>query len=54
MDGCVNIFIADKEKALLDSALFKKISFSEICSIIRDNIDVIVKYFGFFIKNNIA
>ena len=38
-----NIFIADKEKALLDSALFKKISFSEICIIIRDNIDDIDK-----------
>lgn len=31
------IFIADKEKALIDSALFRKLSFSEICSIIKDN-----------------
>jgi len=32
------IFIAEKEKALIDSALFKKISFSEISSIIKNNI----------------
>ena len=38
-----NIFIADKEKALIDSALFKKISFSEICSIITNNIKDIDK-----------
>lgn len=31
------IFIADKEKALIDSALLKKISFSEICDIIKNN-----------------
>ena len=41
--GNFNIFIADKEKALLDSALFKKISFSEICSTVRDNINDIDK-----------
>lgn len=41
-----NIFIADKEKALLDSALFKKISFSEIFSILRSNInDINIKLF---------
>ena len=34
-----DIFIAEKEKALLDSALFKKVSFSEIYGIIRDNVD---------------
>lgn len=44
-----NIFIAYKEKALLDSALFKKISFSEICSILKGNIsdintDLLIKY----------
>ncbi len=32
------IFIADKEKALIDSALFKKISFSELINIIKNNI----------------
>ena len=31
------IFIADKEKAIIDSALFKKISFSEISEIMRNN-----------------
>lgn len=44
-----NIFIAEKEKALLDSALFKKVSFSEIYNIIKDNIndiniDLLVHY----------
>src|SRR3989338_3117429 len=34
-----NMFIAEKEKALIDSALFKKISFSEINSVIKDNIN---------------
>ena len=33
-----DIFVAEKEKALIDSALFKKISFSEISDILRDNI----------------
>jgi len=33
------IFIATKEKALIDSALFKKISFSEIFDIIQNNKD---------------
>lgn len=33
-----NIFIADKEKAIIDSALFKKVSFSEICSILKNSI----------------
>lgn len=33
-----NIFIADKEKAIIDSALFKKVSFSEICSILKNNV----------------
>lgn len=36
-----DIFIANKEKALIDSVLFKKISFSEICDIIKKNIDEI-------------
>src|SRR3989344_4592287 len=36
--GDYDIFIAEKEKALIDSALLKKISFSEICDIIRDNV----------------
>jgi len=36
--GDFDIFVADKEKALIDSALFKKISFSEICDIVRNNI----------------
>ena len=31
------IFIADKEKAIIDSALLKKVSFSEICDIIKNN-----------------
>jgi len=31
------IFIAEPEKALIDSALYKKISFSEISSIIKEN-----------------
>ncbi|RLI92449.1 MAG: hypothetical protein DRO89_02115 [Candidatus Altiarchaeales archaeon] len=39
--GDFNIFIAEKEKALIDSALFKKISFSEIGDIIKDNIATI-------------
>ena len=44
-----NIFIANKEKALIDSALLKKVSFSEICSIMKINIksiniDLLVKY----------
>lgn len=34
-----NIFIAEKEKALIDSALLKKVSFSEICGIIKNNIE---------------
>lgn len=37
--GEFNIFIADKEKALIDSALLKKVSFSEICDIIKNNIE---------------
>lgn len=32
-----NIFIAEKEKAIIDSALLKKISFSEIIEIIKNN-----------------
>ena len=32
-----DIFMADKEKALIDSSLLKKISFSEICEIIKRN-----------------
>ncbi len=32
------IFIADKEKAIIDSALFKKVSFSEIQEIISHNL----------------
>lgn len=39
--GDFNIFIAEKEKALIDSVLFKKISFSEIGDIIKDNIRAI-------------
>lgn len=35
------IFIAEKEKALIDSALFKKISFSELSSIIKQHLDEI-------------
>lgn len=43
------IFMAEKEKALLDSAVFRMISFSEICSIVRENRDsidgsLLVKY----------
>ena len=33
-----DIFIADKEKALIDSALLRKVSFQEISSIIKENI----------------
>jgi len=36
-----NIFIAKKEKALIDSVLLKKISFSEISEIIKNNIKTI-------------
>lgn len=36
-----DIFIAEKEKALIDSALFKKISFSEICNIIKNNLNIL-------------
>jgi len=36
-----DIFIAEKEKALIDSALFKKISFSEICDIIKNNLNIL-------------
>lgn len=46
-----NIFIAEKEKAVIDSALFKKVSFSEIASIVKNaknnnaiNIDLIINY----------
>ena len=39
--GGFNIFIAGKEKALIDSALFRKISFSEISSIVRNNTGVV-------------
>ncbi len=39
--GDFNIFIAEKEKALIDSALFKKVSFSEVGDIIKDNIRAI-------------
>ena len=43
------IFIAEREKALIDSALLKKISFSEICDIIKSNkkkinFDLLIKY----------
>jgi len=34
-----DIFIAEPEKAVIDSALFKKISFSEIASILKENIN---------------
>lgn len=36
-----DIFIAEPEKALIDSALFKKVSFSEICSMIKNNLKII-------------
>ena len=36
--GNYDIFIAEKEKALIDSALLKKISFSEICDIMKGNV----------------
>ena len=47
--GDYDIFIAEKEKALIDSALLKKISFSEICDIIKDNVEdinipLLIKY----------
>ena len=47
--GNFDIFIAEKEKALIDSALFKKISFSEIFDIMRNNIkdiniDLLISY----------
>ncbi len=35
------IFVADKEKSIIDSALFKRVSFSEISEIIKDNIKVL-------------
>lgn len=38
-----DVFMAESEKALIDSVLFKEISFSEIGSIIRDNFDRINK-----------
>lgn len=37
--GNFDIFIADKEKAIIDSVLFKKISFSEISEIVKNNWD---------------
>ena len=47
--GDYDIFIAEKEKALIDSALLKKISFSEVCDIIKDNVEdinipLLIKY----------
>ena len=42
------IFIADKEKSIIDSALFKKASFSELKEIIENNIKEI--NFGRFIR----
>ena len=36
-----DIFIAEKEKALIDSSLLKKVSFSEICEIIKNSKDAI-------------
>jgi len=47
--GEFDIFVADKEKALIDSVLFKKISFSEICDITKNNlndidIDLLIEY----------
>ena len=47
--GSYDIFIAEKEKALIDSVLFKKISFSEICDIVKNNvknvdIDLLIEY----------
>lgn len=39
--GEFNIFIAEKEKALIDSVLLKKISLSEICEIIKNNLEEI-------------
>jgi len=33
------IFIAEKEKALIDAVLLKKISFSEICSIVKQHVN---------------
>jgi len=36
--GNYDIFIAEKEKALIDSALLKKISFSEVCDIMKGNV----------------
>jgi len=37
--GNFNIFIAEKEKALIDAALFKKVSFLEICEMIKKDMD---------------
>lgn len=37
--GNFDIFIADKEKAIIDSALFKRISFSEISEIVKNNFE---------------
>lgn len=34
----IEAFIADKEKAMIDSALFRKVSFSELQEIIKENI----------------
>jgi predicted transcriptional regulator of viral defense system len=47
--GDFDIFIAEKEKALIDSALLKKVSFSEIFEIVRNNIkdinvDLLISY----------
>jgi len=39
--GEQDIFMAEKEKAVIDSVLFKKISFSEISSVLKNNINEI-------------
>lgn len=39
--GDSEIFIAEKEKAIIDSALFKTASFSEIAGIVKENINEI-------------
>jgi len=41
--GKFNIFVAEAEKALVDCALFKMVSFSEISDIIKEHVDIIDK-----------
>lgn len=47
-----DIFMADPEKAIIDSVLFRKISFSEISSIFKNNLNKInkKKFIGYLLR----